>query len=229
MTNVVSKQRYGAARYGRIRENHGKASLREKGGINNIFIIASSTGGPRALYELIPAIPADIDAAILIVQHMPPEFTKSIARRLNSLSQIHVKEAGDGDFISQGKAYIAPGGFHMEIKPNGQIMLTTGEPVGGLRPAADVTMQSAAKTYGSRCTGLILTGMGSDGTKGAAMIKAEGGRILAEDESTCVIYGMPRSVAEAGLVDKVVPLHQVVSEMIAACENNKEPIAPRLR
>jgi two-component system chemotaxis response regulator CheB len=189
--------------------------------LNHVVIIGTSTGGPRALYEVVPNIPADIDAAFLIVQHMPPKFTKSIADRLNDLSQIGVKEAEEGDVLSNGKALLAPGGFHMVINLGGQIVLNQDKPrCGGLRPAVDVTMEAAAKAYGSRCVGVILTGMGSDGTQGAAMIKAGGGMILAEDESTCIVYGMPRSVAEAGLVDKVVPLNRIVAEIANACSKS---------
>jgi two-component system chemotaxis response regulator CheB len=193
-----------------------------QGKLNRVVIIGSSTGGPRALYEVVPNLPADLPAAVLIVQHMPPKFTKSIAERLDEISQIHVKEAELGDRVSLGQALIAPGGFHMVMKPNGQISLNQDKPRCGLRPAVDVTMESASKAYGSRCLGVILTGMGSDGTEGAAMIKAGGGMILAEDESTCVVYGMPRSVAEAGLVDKVVPLNRIVEEITAACRKPSE-------
>jgi two-component system chemotaxis response regulator CheB len=186
--------------------------------LSHVVIIGTSTGGPRALYEVVPNIPGDIDAAFLIVQHMPPKFTKSIADRLNELSQLQVKEAEEGDVVATGQALVAPGGFHMVMNLSGQIALNQDRPRCGLRPAVDVTMEAAAKAYGSRCVGVILTGMGSDGTQGAAMIKAGGGTILAEHESTCVVYGMPRSVAEAGLVDKVVPLNRVVAEIADACQ-----------
>jgi two-component system chemotaxis response regulator CheB len=189
--------------------------------LNHVVIIGTSTGGPRALYEVVPNIPGDIDAAFLIVQHMPPKFTKSIADRLNELSQIKVKEAEAGDVVANGQALVAPGGFHMVMNLSGQIELNQDKPrCGGLRPAVDVTMEAAAKTFGSRCVGVILTGMGSDGTQGAAMIKAGGGMILAEDESTCIVYGMPRSVAEAGLVDKVAPLNRIVAEIANVCSKS---------
>ncbi len=187
------------------------------GKVDRLLIIGSSTGGPRALYEIVPNLPSDLPAAILIVQHMPPKFTRSIAERLDEISLIRVKEAEPGDCVSTGQALVAPGGFHMVMKANGQIVLNQDKPRCGLRPAVDVTMGAAAKIYGSRCVGVILTGMGNDGTQGAAMIKAGGGMILAEHESTCVVYGMPRSVAEAGLADKVVPLNRMVDEIKAAC------------
>ena len=193
--------------------------------VNKVVIIGCSTGGPRALYELVPNLPADLPAAILIVQHMPPKFTKSIAERLNELSRINVKEAEAGDMVALGQALIAPGGYHMLLRMNGQVTLNQDKPRGGLRPAADVTMESAVKVYGSRCIGVILTGMGSDGTQGCAMIKAGGGRVLAEHESTCVVYGMPRSVAEAGLADKVVPIQKMVDEIVALCGKSNESLA----
>ncbi|MDD5312312.1 MAG: chemotaxis response regulator protein-glutamate methylesterase [Dehalococcoidia bacterium] len=197
-----------------------KSSTRSPGRtkLQNIVIIGSSTGGPRALYEVVPNIPQDIPAAVLIVKHMPPKFTKSIAERLNELSEIPVKEADAGDILVSGQAYIAPGGFHMVVKNNGQIGLNQERPRNGVRPAIDVTMEAAVQVYGSRCIGVILTGMGCDGTQGSAMIKAGGGKIIAEDESTCVIYGMPRSVAEAGLADKILPLPAIVNEIMAMCE-----------
>ncbi|MBN1376635.1 MAG: chemotaxis response regulator protein-glutamate methylesterase [Dehalococcoidia bacterium] len=188
--------------------------------LNHVVIIGTSTGGPRALYEVVPNIAADIDAAFLIVQHMPPKFTKSIADRLNDLSQIRVKEAEASDVVANGQALVAPGGFHMVVNHSGQIVLNQDRPRCGLRPAADVTMEAAAKACGAKCLGVILTGMGSDGTQGAAMIKAGGGLILAEHESTCVVYGMPRSVAEAGLVDKVVPLNRIVNEIGEVCSKS---------
>lgn len=192
--------------------------------LNHVVIIGTSTGGPRALYEVVPNIPGDIDAAFLIVQHMPPKFTKSIADRLDSLSQLHVKEAEPGDVVSNGQALLAPGGFHMVMNLSGQISLNTDKPRCGLRPAVDVTMEAAAKVYGARCLGVILTGMGCDGTEGAAMIKAGGGMILAEHESTCIVYGMPRSVAEAGLVDKVAPLNNIVAEICNACSKSSSSL-----
>lgn len=190
--------------------------------INKLVIIGSSTGGPRALYEVVPSLPADLPAAVLIVQHMPPKFTRSIAERLDELSQIDVKEAEAGDLVRLGQALIAPGGYHMVVQMNGVIALNQEKPRCGLRPAVDVTMEAAVKVYGSRCVGVILTGMGNDGTQGCAMIKAGGGKVLAEHESTCVVYGMPRSVVEAGLADRVVPVQKMVDEIKAFCEKPNE-------
>lgn len=175
-----------------------------------VIIIGSSTGGPRALYEIIPNVPADLDAAILIVQHMPPKFTKSMADRLDELSHFSIKEAEDGDEILIGRALLAPGGYHMVVKENNHVNLDTSAARNGLRPAVDVTMETSADIYGSRCIGVVLTGMGVDGTHGASMIKKYGGKIVAQNESTCVVYGMPRSIVEKGLADFIVPLNDVV-------------------
>jgi two-component system, chemotaxis family, protein-glutamate methylesterase/glutaminase len=219
VARVTSRLKLGSASLERGRQRKEEIHTTKKEKLNRIVIIGSSTGGPRALYQVVPNIPADIDAAILIVQHMPARFTRSMAERLDELSQIRVKEAEERDIVSPGQALVAPGGFHMAMKLNGQIALNQEKPRCGLRPAVDVTMEAAARVYGQRCVGVILTGMGCDGTQGAATIKAGGGTILAEDESTCVVYGMPRSAAEAGLVDKVVPLPQMADEITATCNN----------
>jgi two-component system, chemotaxis family, protein-glutamate methylesterase/glutaminase len=183
-----------------------------------IIVIGSSTGGPGALYEVIPRLPADIPAGILLVQHMPPGFTKSLADRLNDLSNITVKEAQEGDSLMQGHALLAPGNYHLEVKMNNRVAITQRPPVLGLRPSVDVTMLTASLAYGASTIGVVLTGMGSDGTKGSASIKAAGGRILAQDQASCVVYGMPRSVAESGHVDMVVPLKQMADVIMRVCQ-----------
>lgn len=186
--------------------------------ITKIIIIGSSTGGPRSLYQIIPTIPPNIPAAILIVQHMPPKFTGSMAERLNELSNINIKEAQNGDEIMAGRAFIAPGGYHMTVGMNKKILITEDKPRSGLRPSVDVTMETAVNVYGNLCTGVILTGMGHDGTEGASLIKAAGGTIIAQDEESCVVFGMPRSVIENGLANKVVPLNEIVKEIVLNCE-----------
>ncbi len=177
-----------------------------------IVVIGSSTGGPRALYTVIPSIPADIPAALLLVQHMPPGFTKALAGRLDALSQIPVKEAEIGDILRNGQAFMAPGGYHMVLKKNATIDLNQSPTVCGVRPAVDVTMASAVAVYGGSVTGVVLTGMGSDGTRGSGMIKEAGGSIIVEDASTCTIYGMPRSIIEAGYADYVLPLPEIAGK-----------------
>lgn len=183
---------------------------------DRIVVIGSSTGGPRALNTVIPALPANLPAAVFIIQHMPVGFTRSLAERLDSISQIRVKEAEPGDQLEIGRALIAPGGFHSLINEQGQVVLNQNPPVHGVRPAIDVTMASIAKKYGASVVSVILTGMGSDGTNGSALVDQAGGYVIAEDESTCVVWGMPRSVYEAGFVNKVVPLDQIAEAITQA-------------
>ncbi len=184
---------------------------------DKVVVIGSSTGGPSALYELVPHLPADLPAAMLLVQHMPPVFTRSLADRLNELSNIDIKEAEQGDVLKQGLVLLAPGNYHMEVKMDHKISLNQKPPVLGLRPSVDITMLSASLAYGASTIGVVLTGMGSDGTRGATSIKAAGGKIVAQDEATCVVYGMPRSVKESGSVDKVVPLAKIAGEIERMC------------
>lgn len=224
MASGVNRARLkaGTRRKGRTIRSRPRRLSEKQGFIKSkVVVIGSSTGGPGALYELIPNLPGDIPAALLLVQHMPPGFTLSLADRLNQLSQIEVKEAHSGDSLSKGQALIAPGGYHVRISEDGKIMLDQGPPVLGLRPAVDVTMQSVAQVYGALSIGVVLTGMGSDGTKGAAHIRAAGGKITAQDEATCVIYGMPRSAIESGYVDKIVPLPQMAQEIVLMCQERQ--------
>lgn len=167
--------------------------------------------------ELMPDIPPSLPTGILIVQHMPPGFTKSLAQRLDQLSQLKVKEAEPGDVVQPGQALMAPGDYHMVVKPGGIIELNQGPLVCGVRPSVDVTIESVVRTYGSSSLAAVLTGMGSDGTKGAAMIKAMNGHVKVEDESTCAVYGMPKSIADAGYADKLVPLNHMAREIVAMC------------
>ena len=180
-----------------------------------VVMIGSSTGGPKALYQLVPALPADLPAAFLIVQHMPPGFTDSLANRLDQLSGLAVKEAATGDVLYNGAAYVAKGGYHMVIEKGGLISLNQNPNVCGVRPSVDVTMQSLPAVYGKAILGVVLTGMGTDGTHGSQLIKQNGGQIIAEDESTCVVWGMPKSVAEAGYADLVLPLPRIANAVTA--------------
>jgi len=186
---------------------------------SNLVVIGSSTGGPNALMQVIPFLPADVPAGILIVQHMPPMFTRTLAERLDEASKINVMEAREGSVISKGTALLAPGDFHMTISKNGKIILNQEPTLHGVRPSVDITMKSAADIYGGSVLGVVLTGMGEDGTDGASYIKAHGGKILAQDESTSAVYGMPMSVAKSGCVDKILPLHKIAKEIAEACQN----------
>lgn len=168
--------------------------------------IGCSTGGPRALLEVIPRLPADLPAAVLVVQHMPAGFTRSLAERLDYVSALPVKEAQHGDLAVPGLVLLAPGGRHMELDPSGRVRLTDGPPVHGVRPAVDVLLGSLPPVFGARCVAVLLTGMGCDGAEGAAWVHAAGGHVLAEDASTAVVYGMPRAVVERGVAHRQAPL-----------------------
>lgn len=182
-----------------------------------VIVLGCSTGGPRALNEVIPMLPGDLPASMLVVQHMPPGFTRSLAQRLDAISEIDIKEAQEGDTMRPGLALLAPGGYHMTVDANGRVTLNQEPTECGLRPAANVTMESAVRSYGQSVLGVVLTGMGHDGTRGTALIKRAGGEVIVEDESTCVVYGMPRSVVESGNADTVVPLPEIAGEISRRC------------
>jgi len=172
-------------------------------------VIGASTGGPKALYKVITALPSDIGVPVLVVQHMPMGFTKAFAERLNLNSKMKVVEAQEGDTVSNNVVYIAPGGFHMEIGVDKKIHLNTQPTLWGVRPAVDKLFMSATTVYGSKLLSVVLTGMGKDGAQGTAAIKDNGGITMAEHQSTCTIYGMPKAAFETGKVDEVVPLDNV--------------------
>jgi two-component system chemotaxis response regulator CheB len=175
-------------------------------GSGRLLVIACSTGGPKALGELVPRLPSPLGAGTLIVQHMPAGFTASLAARLDGASPLTVREAAGGEALEPGVALIAPGGAHLRLGDDRRTRLSDEAPLGGLRPRADLTISDAARLYGPRLVLVVLTGMGRDGLDGAHAVRRAGGRILCEAESTCTVYGMPRAVAEAGLADEVVEL-----------------------
>lgn len=183
-----------------------------------LVLIGTSTGGPRALNEILPRLPKDIAAALLIVQHMPPGFTRSLAERLDQVSEIHVKEAEDREKVTTGTAYIAPGDYHLLVEGTSEnqplIRLSKDPPLNGHRPSVDVMMQSAARMGCWELIGVILTGMGCDGREGIREIKVRHGKTIAEDESTAVVFGMPKAVIEANLIDRVIPLPLLAAEII---------------
>jgi two-component system, chemotaxis family, protein-glutamate methylesterase/glutaminase len=183
---------------------------------DRIVVIGSSTGGPRALNALIPGLPAGLPAAVLAVQHMPPGFTGSLAERLDGQAALKVKEAVTGDRPEVGRVLLAPGGYHMTLDENGAVALNQNPPVHGVRPSIDVTLASVVRAFGPAVIGVILTGMGNDGTNGCALVHNAGGWVIAEAESTCVVYGMPRSVVEAGLADEVAPLPEIARAIVQA-------------
>lgn len=166
--------------------------------------IVASTGGPRALMELVPALPVDLPSAVLIAQHMPPRFTASLARRLDEAGELDVAEARDGEVLAPGRAYLAPGGLHMEVargEGRPEIRLQSAPPVHGVRPSGDVLLASLARVYGPRSLGVVLTGMGRDGAEGLRAIAEVGGATFAQDRDSAVIFGMPAAAApHAGVV-----------------------------
>jgi two-component system, chemotaxis family, protein-glutamate methylesterase/glutaminase len=185
-------------------------------GFERLVVIGSSTGGPRALGIVVAGLPRDGKTAYLIVQHMPQGFTRSLAERLNTASALDVREAAAGNRLSADTALVAPGDHHLKVSPAGIVELDEGPRVHGVRPSVDVTLDSVAHHFGSRAIVSILTGMGQDGAAGAALVRARGGYVLAEDESTCVVWGMPRAVCERGLADRVVPLDGMAEAIVFA-------------
>lgn len=184
-----------------------------------VVAIGSSTGGPTALQAVIPRLPKDFGAAVVVVQHIPVGFTRYLADRLAQRSALPVEEARDRDKVSPGRVLIAPGGVHMTLVQRGdavEVRLAE-EPRSSLhRPSADVLMASVAEVFGSRSVGVVLTGMGTDGAVGLAAIRKAGGRTMAESEETCVIYGMPKAAIEAGVVDRAVPLPEIADAIVSA-------------
>ncbi len=184
-----------------------------------VVVIGTSTGGPSALQAIIPRLPAGLSAPVLVVQHMPVGFTRPLAERLAGRSSMPVREAENGEPVTAGTVLIAPAGQHMKLRRRGRHtrVWLDDEPGGALhRPSADVLMASAARHYGARTLGVVLTGMGNDGVEGLRAIRAAGGRTLAESEDTCIIYGMPRAAVEAGVVDATVALDRVAEAIVAA-------------
>jgi two-component system chemotaxis response regulator CheB len=185
---------------------------------SKVVAIGCSTGGPQALQAILPHLPEDFPAGIVIVQHMPKFFTKPFAERMNQLCRIEVREAADADVVAPGVALIAPGGLHLRVVRRNTTTVETAlsaNPEGLLHmPSVDVLMCSVAEIYGERAIGVVLTGMGHDGLEGMRAIKAAKGRTVAQDEASCIVYGMPRAVIDGGYADKVVPLDRLAGELI---------------
>lgn len=190
-----------------------------------VVLIAASTGGPRALTTLFESFPKGLDVPMLIVQHIPEGFTASIAARLTSLGTVPVKEAKPGARLEKGVALLAPGGAHMRVAANGELTFDEGPKVHGVRPAADHMFLSAASAFGSKCVGVVLTGMGKDGAAGALSIRQAGGIVFGESEETCAIYGMPKVAKEIGGVDAEFPIHQMGQAIVAALKGEKKNVA----
>lgn len=182
-----------------------------------VVAIGISTGGPKALQTIIPMFPENIDAAVLVVQHMPPKFTKSLADRLDVLSNVKVKEAEDGDVIKKGVVFIAPGDYHMTVSDERgikYIRLNQNPPCTGHRPSANVMFDSVAESYGKNAIGVIMTGMGGDGAEKLKKLREFGGRTIGQDKDSCVVYGMPRVAAEMGAVEFVKELEKIPKKIL---------------
>lgn len=180
-------------------------------------VIGVSTGGPNALATIMPMFPADFAWPVLIVQHMPPLFTRLLADRLNTLTPLRVEEASEGGVVEAGKVLIAPGDYHLCVRTNGEKVFASinqDAPENSCRPSVDVLFRSAAEVYGGGAVAAILTGMGNDGVHGAGALHGRGARIIAQDEASCVVWGMPGGVVKAGLADAVVDLKCVVPEIL---------------
>lgn len=183
----------------------------------DVLAVGASTGGPNALDMLFRGLPPDIPFAIVMVQHMPPLFTKSLADRLTRISRIPVREGHDGALVRPGTAWLAPGDHHMHVERDGHdrvIRITQGPPENSCRPSVDPLFRSVAAVYGSRALGLMLTGMGSDGLEGSRALVDAGGEVIVQDEPTSVVWGMPGAVATAGLASRVCPLPEVAREVL---------------
>lgn len=188
------------------------------GDAKKVIAIGASSGGPHALRYLLPRIPADMNAPILIVQHMMESFTPTFVRWLDEICEMEVSEAKEGDLLIPGRVLVAPGGQHLKVRKTGagvEVVLEPGDPVSGHKPSVDVLFRSVAKEYGLLAVGLIMTGMGSDGAQGIGEIRKAGGHTLAQDKESCSVYGMPRVAIEKGYVDMILPLKDMPDYLIS--------------
>ncbi|HEY7135134.1 MAG TPA: chemotaxis response regulator protein-glutamate methylesterase [Acidimicrobiia bacterium] len=195
----------------------------------DVVAIGVSTGGPKALGEVLPGLPAALPVPVVIVQHMPPLFTKLLADRLDASCAVRVHEGVAGMVLEPGHVYLAPGDFHMVVEESGGVVklnLNQNPPENSCRPAVDVLFRSVVKTYKEHALATVLTGMGQDGLRGAELVRDAGGQVLAQDEATSVVWGMPGFVARSGLADKVVPLPDVAQELVDRVARNRAA-APR--
>ncbi len=195
-----------------------RALTRPAGFHCRVIAIGTSTGGPNALHQVIPALPPSLPVPVVIVQHMPPLFTAMLAQRLDECSRIRVHEASEGQRIEPGHVYIAPGGKHLEIASSGTgpvARLHEGPPENSCRPAVDVLFRSVASVYGAGSLGVVLTGMGQDGLRGSQVLQEAGGRILAQDQASSVVWGMPGAVVSAGVADQVIDINHMAQAIIA--------------
>ena len=195
-----------------------KSFLAKRRAKSDIVAVGISTGGPNALIKVLPALPDNLGVPIVLVQHMPPTFTKSLAESLNQKCSLRVKEGEDGEVLEPNTVYIAPGGKQMKVATGvgGKkvVRITNDPPENNCKPAADYLFRSVAKEYRNRATGVIMTGMGQDGTLGLKVMKSFGAVVIAQDAESCVVYGMPKAAVEAGVVDIVAPLDKIAQEIV---------------
>jgi two-component system chemotaxis response regulator CheB len=197
--------------------HHAPTSPAPKRKAYKLVAIGTSTGGPVALQRVLTQLPANFPAPIVLIQHMPAAFTKAFAERLDKLCRISVKEAEDGDILRPGLALLAPGGKQMMVDGRGAVKILPGDERLNYKPCVDITFGSAAKSYGDKVLAVVLTGMGADGREGARLLKQGGSHIWAQDEASCVIYGMPMAIVKADLADAVYSLDDIGRHLVEAC------------
>jgi two-component system chemotaxis response regulator CheB len=209
------------------------AAWRGPPGRYELVAIGTSTGGPVALKAVLERLPADFPLPVVVVQHMPPVFTRAFAERLDGCCPLWIKEAQEGDALLPGRVLIAPGGFHLSVSRfagEPRVLLGRQEPVNGHRPSVDVLMGSVAREYGQRAIGLIMTGMGKDGAQGVGQLHGRGGHVIAQDGESSVIYGMNREVVEQGHADEVRPLPEIAASLmrlaVSGPAGNGPPVSP---
>jgi two-component system chemotaxis response regulator CheB len=182
----------------------------------SLLVIGASTGGPRALHTLVAGLGQGLDIPGVIVQHMPPGFTQSLAKRLDAAGGPTVREAVDGESLEAGTILVAPGGYHLVVRPDATVQLSSEPPIHGVRPSIDVTLDSVARSFGRRSIAVLLTGMGKDGARGLKLLRDMGARTFAESESSCVVYGMPKAAFEMHAVETMLPIDEMAPAIIAA-------------
>jgi two-component system chemotaxis response regulator CheB len=194
-----------------------KVSTPKSAGLSKVVVIGISTGGPGTLMEVLPMLPADLNAALIIVQHMPPSFTSSFAKRLDHACSIPIKEAEAGDILQDGRGYLAPGGYQLLVRREGGMLRLSSNPKTIFMPSVNVTMESVLDAYGGKnVVGVLMTGMGSDGADAMVKIRKAGGITIAEDESTAVVFGMPREAIERGGAEIIAPSYKMADEIVKA-------------
>jgi two-component system chemotaxis response regulator CheB len=197
------------------------------GATARVMVIAASTGGPRALGEIIPHLPDNLGAAVMVVQHMPREFTRTLAHRLDLMSHLPVAEAIDGEVVLENHVYLAPGGFHMTISGvpgSATVRLDTSPTIWGVRPAADPLFTSAAESFGDAVIGVVLTGMGRDGAEGLRRVRSAGGMAVVQDQESSIVYGMPQAALELAGADRIASVHDLARVLRNICRSRRRGI-----